>query len=105
MAARDIAVGEVVVVDRAAVESILMSACATHCAECAEETVAPVPCRNCAGVVFCSEECRQDTRRALLYPPTVTKNLLSIGCLIIRYSFFQMLLHSPAYNFSWTNFS
>ena len=58
MAAREIGVGEVIMADRPAVESILMSLCATHCAECAQETVAPVPCRNCASVVFCSEECR-----------------------------------------------
>ena len=58
VAAREIAVGEVIMADRPAVESILMSLRATHCAECAQETVAPVPCRKCASVVFCSEECR-----------------------------------------------
>ena len=65
MAAREIAVGEVIMADLPAVESVLLSFRATHCAECAEETVAPVPCRNCASVVFCSEECRLERRRPL----------------------------------------
>ena len=58
-AKREITVGEVLAVEEAAVWRLIPNPSLKKiCCECLIESWAPLPCRSCAAVSFCSEECR-----------------------------------------------
>ena len=59
LAARDIAVGEVVAVEEATVCRLLpLPGLLTTCCHCLMESSVPHPCPGCAAVTFCSMSCR-----------------------------------------------
>jgi len=59
IAAEDIAVGEYLVTEEAYAAVLLKETFATHCQNCFCLVTAPIPCKRCSGVVFCSSDCRQ----------------------------------------------
>lgn len=58
VATRDIEIGEVVITEEPYAAMLLKAYTKTHCDFCLVRSVAPVPCRYCSGVVYCSEHCR-----------------------------------------------
>ena len=60
LATRDIAVGEVVGVEEAAVCRLLpLPGLLATCHHCLLQSWAPLPCYSCAAVTFCSQRCRE----------------------------------------------
>ena len=58
-AKRDITVGEILAVEEATIWRLLPNPSLKKiCCQCLTESWAPLPCRSCAAVSFCSEECR-----------------------------------------------
>ena len=58
-ASRDIDVGECLIHEEAFVNILKFEESLTHCYNCHKDvSVNPLPCENCAAVVFCSTECR-----------------------------------------------
>ena len=59
IAKREITVGEVLAVEEATIWRLLPNPSLKKiCCQCLTESWAPLPCRSCAAVSFCSEECR-----------------------------------------------
>ena len=59
LAKRDITVGEILAVEEATIWRLLPNPSLKKiCCQCLTESWAPLPCRRCAAVSFCSEECR-----------------------------------------------
>ncbi|XP_041366619.1 uncharacterized protein LOC121381395 [Gigantopelta aegis] len=57
-AERDIEVGEVLIVEKPYNSVLLKGYEMNHCHHCCNSLLAPLPCHQCSGVAFCSEECR-----------------------------------------------
>ena len=49
--------GEVIAVDRAALQVLTPDTVTSHCSHCMVSTLAPLHCPECHGVVFCSQVC------------------------------------------------
>ncbi|XP_070535620.1 SET and MYND domain-containing protein 4-like [Ptychodera flava] len=61
VATRDIKVGDVLLVEKP-FASVVLRACNTcHCQHCYKSVLAPIPCLQCAGVAYCSTECRDES--------------------------------------------
>ena len=59
VASRDIDVGECITHEEAIVNCVKMKFSLSHCYNCQKDTrIRPMPCDGCAGVVFCSNDCR-----------------------------------------------
>ena len=59
VAARDILVGECIIHEEAIVNNVKFELSISHCYNCNKDTrIRPIPCDRCAGVVFCSNECK-----------------------------------------------
>ncbi|XP_069195439.1 SET and MYND domain-containing protein 4 [Procambarus clarkii] len=58
VAARHIPAGQVLLAERPYSAVLMANKCGTHCTHCYHRLVAPVPCRWCSGVAFCSPRCR-----------------------------------------------
>jgi hypothetical protein len=78
VAARDIGVGELIVVDRSVVESVLLGGASNRCLECSEEVVAPLPCNTCAWAAYCSEECKERAEKYNRYTPLEIANVFCL---------------------------
>ena len=57
MAKERISPGEVIAVDRAALQVLTPDTVGSHCSHCMVSTLAPLYCPECHAVVFCSEAC------------------------------------------------
>ena len=57
VAARDIEPGELIAEDHPYVWMLDKSECRSLCWHCFEKLKAPIPCKSCAGVLFCSTSC------------------------------------------------
>ncbi len=68
VAARDVDVGEVLISDEPVVHLLLPQYGLSHCAGCAVDVhgAAVVPCPGCVSVVYCSQECLENTQKRYL---------------------------------------
>ena len=57
-ATHDIEVGEVLIIEKPYNSMLLKGYEMNHCHHCCNSLLAPLPCHQCSGVAFCSEECR-----------------------------------------------
>lgn len=57
VAALDIDLGEVLVVEKPFASVLLEECQSTHCHHCFQRTLAPIPCQQCSSVRYCSLEC------------------------------------------------
>jgi len=62
-AQRDIEIGEVVIVEPALTSVVVKEFNLSHCHLCCNRCCLPLPCNGCAGVVFCSLNCRDEAWR------------------------------------------
>lgn len=60
-AARDIAVGELLIVEKPYISVVISNYAQTHCHECCARCFVPLPCEHCVDVVFCSTQCQQSS--------------------------------------------
>eukprot|EP00093_Oithona_nana_P003709 03709.XXX_1099_2702_1 [CDS] Oithona nana genome sequencing. len=60
VASRDIEPGELLAVETPFVWLLDKEAAKEHCWHCFRSLLAPVPCPNCAGIMFCGPECRDE---------------------------------------------
>ncbi|ALC41289.1 CG7759 [Drosophila busckii] len=60
-AAADVQVGQELLVEKPYVAVLLEKYAQTHCEFCFVRTVVPVCCPNCADVIYCSEQCQQNS--------------------------------------------
>ena len=59
VADRDIDVGECIIHEEAIVNKAKFQCSLSHCYNCQKDTrITPIPCDTCAGVVFCSDDCK-----------------------------------------------
>ncbi|XP_055917831.1 SET and MYND domain-containing protein 4 [Eupeodes corollae] len=63
-AARDIKVGEEILVEHPFAAVLIEKFAKTHCENCFIRTVIPVACPNCCDVVYCSEKCLKQARES-----------------------------------------
>lgn len=57
VAAQDIDIGEMLVVEHPYASVLLQDCQTTHCHHCLQRTIAPIPCKQCSNVRYCSLEC------------------------------------------------
>ena len=67
VAARDIQVGEVVIEEEAAGSVLMLDQRLNHCYHCLTFVISAIPCKSCASVVFCSNQCRLDAEQRYLF--------------------------------------
>ncbi|KAJ1521221.1 hypothetical protein ONE63_002907 [Megalurothrips usitatus] len=60
VATKDIAPGDVLVVEQPFASVLLPDALSTHCYNCLQRCLSPIPCLHCAEVMFCNEKCRSE---------------------------------------------
>ncbi|XP_046580371.1 SET and MYND domain-containing protein 4-like [Haliotis rubra] len=66
-ATRDIEVGEVLIIEKPFTSVTLREYNLTHCHHCCNKVYCPLPCDQCSGVVFCSEECLDTAMKSYHY--------------------------------------
>ena len=59
VAARDITVGDTLIIEKPYASVLLPDQTPTHCHHCLKRVSAPVPCRQCTTVRYCSDACAQ----------------------------------------------
>ncbi|XP_037034883.1 SET and MYND domain-containing protein 4 [Bradysia coprophila] len=57
-AKKDIAIGDEILVENPHCAMLLEKFSKTHCQHCFKRSAAPLPCKDCCNVIFCSIECR-----------------------------------------------
>ncbi|KAJ6633064.1 SET and MYND domain-containing protein 4, partial [Pseudolycoriella hygida] len=57
-ARKDIKLGEEILVENPHCAMLLEKFSKSHCQQCFKRSAAPLPCKNCSNVIFCSVECR-----------------------------------------------
>ncbi|XP_033752597.1 SET and MYND domain-containing protein 4-like [Pecten maximus] len=57
----DINIGDVLVVEKAYMSVTLPGFSVSNCHNCCEKLFCPFPCRNCAGVGYCSRQCERES--------------------------------------------
>ncbi|XP_055378198.1 SET and MYND domain-containing protein 4 [Condylostylus longicornis] len=82
-AARNVEVGDEILIENPNVCALLEKFCQSHCQNCFLRTVTPIPCNNCTDIIFCSEKCLKDATYheyecGIL--PTFWKSGASINC-------------------------
>ncbi|XP_068205929.1 SET and MYND domain-containing protein 4-like isoform X2 [Palaemon carinicauda] len=60
VAVEDIEPGDTICAEKPFAAVLLRDMFGTHCQNCFKLLKAPIPCKKCSNVVFCSVECRQD---------------------------------------------
>ncbi|XP_050719552.1 SET and MYND domain-containing protein 4-like isoform X2 [Eriocheir sinensis] len=61
VAAEDIEPGDVLVTEKPFAAVLNREEYGNHCQKCFKTTKAPIPCKKCSAVLFCSVECRQSS--------------------------------------------
>lgn len=61
VAAEDIEPGDVLVTEKPFASVLNREEYGNHCQSCFKTTKAPIPCKKCSSVLFCSVECRQSS--------------------------------------------
>ncbi|KAG0713717.1 SET and MYND domain-containing protein 4 [Chionoecetes opilio] len=61
VAAEDIEPGDVLVTEKPFAAILNRQEYGNHCQKCFKTTKAPIPCKKCSSVLFCSVECRQSS--------------------------------------------
>ena len=64
VAARDISVGDTLVIEKPYASVLLAGQTPTHCHHCLKRVSAPVPCGQCSTVRYCSEHCVRESWRS-----------------------------------------
>ncbi|KAL3842335.1 hypothetical protein ACJMK2_020363 [Sinanodonta woodiana] len=60
-AVSDIQVGEVLIVEKPYVSTVLPNYNKSHCQHCCNRVISSVPCKHCSGVVYCSIQCQEES--------------------------------------------
>ncbi|CAG0923086.1 unnamed protein product [Notodromas monacha] len=94
LAARDIAPGEILIVEPPYSAVLDGRFWKSHCQHCMERTSVVIPCQTCASVVFCSEECRNLASRYHQLECPIIGNLAD-SSLCIRLDALRMVTKHP----------
>ncbi|XP_042229115.1 SET and MYND domain-containing protein 4-like isoform X3 [Homarus americanus] len=85
VAAEDIEVGDVIATEKPFASVLLREEYGNHCQKCFKVTKAPIPCKKCSSVLFCSVECRQESSFHSIECPILdllTGSGMSINCFL-----------------------
>ncbi|XP_050521268.1 SET and MYND domain-containing protein 4-like [Daktulosphaira vitifoliae] len=86
-ASRNIPVGKVILIEKAYASVLLQKYGHSHCTNCFNKLIAPLPCPGCSNVAFCDESCKEVAMKSYhafecLMMPTLFSHEISISCLI-----------------------
>lgn len=95
-AKRDIAPGEILIVEPPYSTVLDGKFWKTHCQQCLERTDMIIPCPTCGSVVFCSEECRDLASRYHYLECPLIDNLEDSLQLCIRVDILRQITKHPA---------
>ncbi|KAK8747605.1 hypothetical protein OTU49_016491 [Cherax quadricarinatus] len=85
VAAEDIEPGDVIATEKPFAAVLLREEYGNHCQKCFKVTKAPIPCKKCSNVLFCSAECRQESFFHTIECPILdllTGSGMSINCFL-----------------------
>ncbi|XP_076292366.1 protein-lysine N-methyltransferase SMYD4 [Lasioglossum baleicum] len=90
VAARDIEIGETIILEKAYSTLLSSKKLHTHCSHCLKVCWANIPCNSCTYAMYCSEECRAEEWEkyhdveCAVYPSLLNMDFLKMDLLALR---------------------